>query len=736
MGQSDSSFNTWSATISGYITERQRQVESAYQPLLVKKNSVCSEADNNSLDAKTLIFRVLFEILVQRLAEGHTIFAIKLNQQEIEPKKVMAGGVEAWYSQWQLALLTELMEPIAKQVESEALVETHQTEASEANNTSMLTVISENHLAHLLRLLDNPVAFSAHLLKMDMPQHLTMWLKNRFDLALQLKKYFLNQENSLSNFSLILQKNALINQTSQNTPIIYAVKKTADLKTEMIFWIQRIWRAENHVMQQIHRIMSADVEPLPLLANPLLNSEQQQAVEHASQQAFTIITGGPGTGKTFTVAQLVMALTKGQQENNLSLALAAPTGKAAQRMQESLQAAIASSGVQMQLPEAKTIHRLLGLGVDGQPRYNEKNSLSEDIVIIDEASMLGIELADALLSAVKTGGRLILLGDANQLAAVDAGAVLAELCRLPQLSSVHQQLNQSRRFDENSGVGKLATLIKRFMDESSNLGSKGLASISLDFKDSQATLIERQYDEVLQLIQKDNHLFYYSLPSLNTPNNSLSNFEMVNIIKDKFEPYFAKTLQFKNQLPKSEDRLSILKILFDSLNVFKVLTAGHHGRSGEININTALSNHHQRFLKLPPSMMDWYHGRPIMILKNDYGLGLFNGDIGICLEDDHGKLQVYFENKTTPIAPNMLTEANIATAYAMTIHKSQGSEFNEVAIVFDESDERLLSQELIYTAVTRAKQTVSLFSTEYAMKSAFSTPTHRNTGLALHDACV
>lgn len=187
MGQSDSSFNTWSATISGYITERQRQVESAYQPLLVKKNSVCSEADNNSLDAKTLIFRVLFEILVQRLAEGHTIFAIELNQQEIEPKKVMAGGVEAWYSQWQLALLTELMEPIAKQVESEALVETHQTEASEANNTSMLTVISENHLAHLLRLLDNPVAFSAHLLKMDMPQHLTMWLKNRFDLALQLK---------------------------------------------------------------------------------------------------------------------------------------------------------------------------------------------------------------------------------------------------------------------------------------------------------------------------------------------------------------------------------------------------------------------------------------------------------------------------------------------------------------------------------------------------------------------
>ena len=147
--------------------------------------------------------------------------------------------------------------------------------------------------------------------------------------------------------------------------------------------------------------------------------------------------------------------------DSASLALAAPTGKAAQRMQESLQAALDAANVELQLQEAKTIHRLLGIGRTGRPRYDANNPLGEDIIIVDEASMLGVELANYLVSAVKPGARLILLGDANQLAAVDAGAVLADLCRIPRLQAIHAELTESRRFTADSGIGKLAYQINK-----------------------------------------------------------------------------------------------------------------------------------------------------------------------------------------------------------------------------------------------------------------------------------
>lgn len=171
--------------------------------------------------------------------------------------------------------------------------------------------------------------------------------------------------------------------------------------------------------------------------------------------------------------------------------------------------------------------------------------------------------------------------------------------------------------------------------------------------------------------------------------------------------------------------------LMASLNDFRILTAGHHGHCGDHNINHYLSEQHKFKLKLPLSKSSWYHGRPIMILQNNYELGLFNGDIGICMQTQAGQLQVLFENKAQGIAINMFSDEMIATAYAMTIHKSQGSEFEHVAISFDDSNGRLLSQELIYTAVTRAKQKISIFSTSSAFTHALNTPTVRQTGLGL-----
>ncbi|MGP4952791.1 exodeoxyribonuclease V subunit alpha, partial [Psychrobacter sp. T6-1] len=501
--------------------------------------------------------------------------------------------------------------------------------------------------------------------------------------------------------------------------------------TTLTLWLHRTWQAEYDLAYHILRIKNQTVQALPIAANSQLNPEQQEAIYMANRSAFSIITGGPGTGKTYTVAQLVIALQQAQNgvvdqpHTGINLALAAPTGKAAQRMQESLQDAIESAGVNIQLPEAKTIHRLLGIGQGGQPRYHTDNPLSEDIIIVDEASMLGVELANYLVSAVKPSARLILLGDANQLAAVDAGAVLADLCRIPALQRVSQRLESSRRFTADSGIGKLARLIN-----------------------DKDTYAKSNMNTVWQLMHENESLGFYHLtqPRANQSDsvgiekvqitNSLSKTELCKGLYNFYKTYVSQTynnlakVKRAKSMPISEHIDSFSKLM-STLNQFRVLTAGHHGRCGDHAINQYMSEQHRQQLKLPLSKSPWYHGRPIMVLQNNYELGLFNGDIGICMQTDQGRLQVFFENKKQGISVNMLGDDMVATSYAMTIHKSQGSEFEHVAICFDDSNARLLSQELIYTAVTRAKKQVSIFSTETAFTRALATPTIRQTGLSL-----
>lgn len=448
------------------------------------------------------------------------------------------------------------------------------------------------------------------------------------------------------------------------------------------------------------------------------------------------------------MAQLVIALQQAQADSDAQqalgesatirfstdsagLALSAPTGKAAQRMQESLQAALDSAQVEVQLQEAKTIHRLLGIGRDGRPRYHAGNSLGEDIIIVDEASMLGVELANYLVSAIKPGARLILLGDANQLAAVDAGAVLADLCRIDVLQPIHAQLTESRRFHADSGIGKLA------------------AEINKSPADMQQVWQLLNYDEALQFqsvniqgINADASDIYAEDLDTSVSNaqleNSLSSKKILSKITQNYTQYLNKiNLLIKNPIAKSVPETVSLTIsdLMSEFNRFRILTAGHNGEWGDHNINDYLTRWHMTQLKLPLGKSPWFHGRPVIVLQNNYEMGLFNGDIGICLQTQQkgegSRLEVFFENKTQGIAVNLLNDELIATAYAMTIHKSQGSEFDHIAITFDNSNSRLLSKELIYTAVTRAKQKVSIYSTKRALQKAVQTPTQRYTGLAL-----
>ena len=405
--------------------------------------------------------------------------------------------------------------------------------------------------------------------------------------------------------------------------------------------------------------------------------------------------------------------------DSASLALAAPTGKAAQRMQESLQAALDAANVELQLQEAKTIHRLLGIGRTGRPRYDANNPLGEDIIIVDEASMLGVELANYLVSAVKPGARLILLGDANQLAAVDAGAVLADLCRIPRLQAIHAELTESRRFTADSGIGKLAYQINKVET------------------DTQAIWQLLKYDEALsfEYINNINSLLTSSAND-NAIINSLSNKEKISKATEHYNSYLIKIKKLlQNPIEKSMPKSvkTTITSLMNTFNQFRILTAGHNGEWGDHYINNYFTQWHLAELKLPLGQNTWFHGRPVMILQNNYELGLFNGDIGFCLQtsDDRSRLEVFFENKEQGIAVNLLNEEVIATAYAMTIHKSQGSEFDHVLITFDNSHARLLSKELIYTAVTRAKKQVTIYSTKHALEKAVQTPTERHTGLAL-----
>lgn len=742
---------SWAHTVSDYLLQRRAQNQLAYETAFKAQGALVAngqgQGSNKSIAEQqnnTWLFKALFIALAQQLEEGHTVLTLSTDSDsnsETEDGVNVASKLYAWQQHLVTILLSPLSEYIDRAVMPMPVQEGGHGEGSTAASGNSL---GSDPLNQLL------TQWPKVAMQLTLPREDNKVLMERYNLGRKLYQHFqstyekgLDNKNSLSNFIQLIENNDLFADTNSNetTPIrfkSYTQSHNHQNSLSITLWLQRTWQAEQTLAQRIREINDCKITPLPIEVNEQLNHEQQAAIEMANNNAFSIITGGPGTGKTYTVAQLVIALkdtqtgdkrTKGSaKEQSASLALAAPTGKAAQRMQESLQAALDAAGVSMQLQEAKTIHRLLGIGQSGRPRYHAKNPLSEDIVIIDEASMLGVELANHLVSAIKPDARLILLGDANQLAAVDAGAVLADLCRIPMLQSMHQQLTESRRFSSDSGIGKLATQIN-----SPTIDMPTIWKLLAEDKALAFQSVRVRSD----ITNGSDGIGGNAAAPIDTKQNinSLSNYKILIKLTYKYQHYVNK---IKNTLETSQSAKSVpnansvafVSELLSTLNQFRILTAGHHGRWGDHALNDYLSDWHISEVKLPVSNSPWFHGRPVMVLQNSYELGLFNGDIGICLQTEKG-LEVFFENKQQGIAVNLLNDEMIATAYAMTIHKSQGSEFDHVAITFDDSNARLLSKELIYTAVTRAKKQVSIYSTKSAFTRAISTPTERQTGLAL-----
>ena len=547
-----------------------------------------------------------------------------------------------------------------------------------------------------------------------------------------------------NNWASVIGACGKLDNHGTNTPIILQKLDQSDdgvgeTQVSYIVWLHRQWYAEQSLAKQLMKIAHRKVAAFSGISSsqdidnglaPKPNAMQQLAIDKSSQHALSIIIGGPGTGKTFTVAKLVTTLQKGHEHKRkqdpnlppLSITLTAPTGKAAQRMQQSLQKSLQDE--EITLDNAKTLHRLLGIGRDGIPRYHAKNPLPDDLIIVDEASMLGLELASQLVDAIKPTGRLILLGDANQLAAVDAGSVLSDLCAVTRLQPYITELTESKRFDSNSVVGQFALAIQQNLPAPKKIKLIQRLLQPIDLQASKPFQSENPPDlagKTQQTKQQTANIPFYPIDA----SSSLP--AVFNQLAKPYHPFFALMQQWYSK-PVNIFEANNRKGLFEVFDRYRILCAGHQGQLGTQSINQKMSLAFTEFSKITRTKAYFYHGLPIIIQNNDYQLGLFNGDIAICLLYQ-GQLYACFAEKVIPI--QRLSRESCDYAYAMTIHKSQGSEFHTVAICIDKAHTRLLSQALIYTAVTRSKSALSIYSAKENFELAVTQKAVRQTGLQL-----
>ncbi len=416
---------------------------------------------------------------------------------------------------------------------------------------------------------------------------------------------------------------------------------------------------------------------------------QRRAGEVALQGRVTLVTGGPGTGKTWTAARLLVLLqvlrgnpaADGTAQPPLRVALAAPTGKAAARLKQSIQQALQALRPALgehaaaldpwaaQLGSARTLHALLGTQRGTRRfRHDAAHPLPLDLLFVDEASMVHLELMARLLEALPPQARLVLLGDPHQLASVEAGAVLADLCEAPLLAPRTVALRESRRFQGD--IGRLAQAVHAG-DGAAALAALQAGSAAPDTGSSPLALLSpREAHAVLPMAVQGYR-------------------PMLEALRGDGPP---------------EARAAAALRAFDG---FRLLCALREGPWGVDGLNAAV----ERALAeagLLAGRGEWVAGRPVMLLRNQPALGLFNGDIGLVLPGDDGTPRAWFAEGDTLRAVAVGRLERVETAFAMTVHKSQGSEFGHVALVLPPEDGPLLTRELVYTGLTRARERFTL----------------------------
>ncbi|MBA1261855.1 exodeoxyribonuclease V subunit alpha [Stutzerimonas stutzeri] len=437
---------------------------------------------------------------------------------------------------------------------------------------------------------------------------------------------------------------------------------------------------------------------------------QRLAAAQAVRRRLAVISGGPGTGKTTTVVRLLAALLEQPGSERLAIGLAAPTGKAAARMAEAIRSAKAglpvSDAIKAVLPdEARTLHRLLGSRGDSpRVRHDAANPLPLDVLVVDEASMVDLALMAKLVAALPPKARLILLGDKDQLAAVEAGAVFAELCEgrgFDAQAALDLQRITGQSVPLEAPRSRLGDAVVLLTHSHRFAGDSGIGELARRINDGDAK-------GTVKLLQE------------NRPDLAWNPAPNATVLVERLEQGYAPYLQAARQAyPASA---------FAAFNGFRALTAQREGAFGVTGLNEALETRLKRRLGVAPRER-WYPGRAVMVRQNDYALGLFNGDIGLCLMSAQG-LRVYFEGDEgyRGFAPARLPSHD--SAFAMTVHKSQGSEFDEVLLALPEQPGPLLTRSLFYTGITRARDKVEIWALPARIAEAVTTRAERAAGLA------
>jgi len=539
-------------------------------------------------------------------------------------------------------------------------------------------------------------------------------------------------------------------------------------------YLRRYWNYECRVAEGIAARLAEPALPAAALhdelqrlfpaASPEAIQWPRVACALAARSAFSVITGGPGTGKTTTVVRLLgllQTLHLREHPAPLRLRLAAPTGKAAARLNASIARQIASLDVEEHVRaaiplEVETLHRLLGARPDTRRyAYDRRHPLHVDVLVIDEASMIDLEMMAAVLDALPPHARLILIGDKDQLASVEAGAVLGELGRhaeqgryTPATAAwmraatgddlapfVHTDaraldqhvamLRSSHRFDAASDIGRLAAAV--------NAGDAAGVRQVLAARSGDVRWMPPSAGTALSAWAIDGHADARAAPVAEDGAQGFRFYlERMRHTRPAADADAAQYRQWAQQV-------------LDAFNEFQVLCAVRQGPYGTERLNRDIAH-----ALLGAGQIDadrgWYEGRPVMMTRNDYSLGLMNGDVGIALHmpGSDGVLRLYvafpLARGASPIAPQANDAqvrcvlpsrlGEVETVYAMTVHKSQGSEFLHTALVLPDDASTVLTRELLYTGITRARRWLSLIGTQSAIEQALAQRTRRYSGLA------
>jgi exodeoxyribonuclease V alpha subunit len=441
----------------------------------------------------------------------------------------------------------------------------------------------------------------------------------------------------------------------------------------------------------------------------------------SARNRFSVISGGPGTGKTTTIVKLMTLLLEMNPEKSLNIALAVPTGKAAARLQDAIRKAreqlLCGDDIKARIPSTvSTIHRLLGTIPDSPYfRYNEKNRLDVDVAIIDESSMVDLALLSKFTMALPEHARLILVGDKDQLASVEAGSVFGDICDACSSNSFSEdlsdiifqttglkaenstpthggnriqdcmvQLRKSYRFGENSGIQQISSMI--------NVGKGKLTQKYMD---------DRKYHDI--------------------------SWRQVPRQRDLQKELRDPTIRGFREYLSSGDPADVL----EAFGKFRILCALREGPYGVHVVNKMIEEILASNGLIPKTDSLWYPGRPVMITRNDYNLNLFNGDVGIALIDpEDQELRIFFPDEAImvrKIHPSKLGEHE--TVYAMTVHKSQGSEFEKILFLLPDRESPILTRELLYTAITRSRKKVAIWGDEIVFQNAVHKRVIRDSGL-------